>query len=163
MPKFGVVPPEVPVTGDVTLLAPKMQVAVAAILAGMTKAGFNAKAFETMRSDERQKFLFGFGRTYDDGRGTVTKVSDARKGWHRFSLAVDIVENDKSPWDAPQAFWQTLGKLAEANGLTWGGRWKFLDLPHCQWAGAPISPTDLDRALLASDGPEAVWKKYGAV
>lgn len=163
MPKFGVVPPEVPVTGDVTLLAPKMQVAVAAILAGMQKAGFNAKAFETMRSAERQSFLFGFGRTYDDGRGTVTKVSDVRKGWHAHSLAVDIVENDKSPWDAPQAFWQALGKLAEANGLTWGGRWKFLDLPHCQWAGCPTSPSALDIALLAESGPLAVAKKYGAV
>ena len=45
MPKFGVVPLEVPVQGSVLFLAPKMQVAVAAMLAGMTKAGFNAKCF----------------------------------------------------------------------------------------------------------------------
>ena len=163
MPKFGVVPPEVPVIGAIKFLAPKMQVATLAILEGMRQAGFNARAFETLRTAERQRFLYGFGRDYDDGRGTVTKVQDVRKGWHAFSLAVDIVEADRSPWDAPQAFWQTLGKLAEANGLTWGGRWKFLDLPHSQWGGCPTSPTDLDRALLASDGPEAVHRKYGAL
>lgn len=163
MPKFGTVPPEVPVIGDVTRLAPKMQEAVAKVMAGMAKAGFNAKVFETLRTAERQTFLHGFGRDYDDGRGTVTKVADVRKGWHAYGLAVDIVEADRSPWDAPQAFWQTLGKLAEAHDLRWGGRWKFLDLPHSQWAKAPISPTALDIALMADEDVEAVWKKYSAM
>lgn len=156
-------PAEVPVTSRVTALAPKMQVAVEAIINQMADAGHKAKVFETLRTAERQAFLYGFGRTYDDGRGTVTKVQDARKGWHFYGLAVDIVQNDTSPWDAPQAFWQTLGKCAEANGLTWGGRWKFLDLPHSQWAGCPTSPTALDIALAAESGIEAVWKKYGAI
>lgn len=156
-------PAEVPVTSRVTALAPKMQVAVEAIVKQMADLGHKAKVFETLRTAERQAFLYGFGRTYDDGRGTVTKVQDARKGWHYYGLAVDIVQNDASPWDAPQAFWQTLGKCAEANGLTWGGRWKFLDLPHSQWAGCPTSPTALDIALAAESGIEAVWKKYGAI
>lgn len=156
-------PAEVPVTSRVTALAPKMQVAVEAIIKQMADAGHKAKVFETLRTAERQAFLYGFGRTYDDGRGTVTKVQDARKGWHFYGLAVDIVQNDASPWDAPQAFWQTLGKCAEANGLTWGGRWKFLDLPHSQWAGCPTSPTALDIALAAESGIGAVWKKYGAI
>lgn len=156
-------PVEVPVTSRVTALAPKMQVAVEAIIKQMADLGHKAKVFETLRTAERQAFLHGFGRTYDDGRGTVTKVQDARKGWHFYGLAVDIVQNDASPWDAPQAFWQTLGKCAEANGLTWGGRWKFLDLPHSQWAGCPTSPTALDIALAAESGIEAVQKKYGAI
>lgn len=156
-------PAEVPVISRLNALAPKMQEAVTAIIKDMADQGFNARVFETLRTDERQAFLYGFGRQYDDGRGTVTKVQDARKGWHRWGMAVDIVENDASPWDAPQAFWQTLGKCAEANGLTWGGRWKFLDLPHSQWAGCPTSPTALDIALAADSGIEAVWKKYGAI
>jgi len=156
-------PAEVPVTSRVTALAPKMQVAVEAIIKQMADLGHKAKVFETLRTAERQAFLHGFGRTYDDGRGTVTKVQDARKGWHFYGLAVDIVQNDASPWDAPQAFWQTLGKCAEANGLTWGGRWKFLDLPHSQWAGCPTSPTALDISLATESGIEAVWKKYGAI
>ena len=156
-------PEEVPVTSRVTALAPKMQTAVLAIVKEMADAGHGAKVFETLRTAERQKFLHGFGRLYDDGRGTVTKVEDARKGWHYYGLAVDIVQNDKSPWDAPQSFWQTLGKLAEKHGLTWGGRWKFLDLPHSQWGGAPISPTALDIALAQEQGIEAVQRKYGAL
>lgn len=156
-------PAEVPVISRLTVLAPKMQVAVLAIIKEMADAGHNAKVFETLRTPERQAFLYGFGRVYDDGRGIVTKVQDSRKGWHHYGLAVDIVQNDNSPWDAPQAFWQTLGKCAEKHGLTWGGRWKFLDLPHSQWAGCPTSPTALDAALMADDGMEAVWRKYSAI
>lgn len=162
MGRFGVVPAEVRVQSAVTLLAPKMRVAVTGILSGMVAAGFAAKVFETLRTAERQTFLHGFGRLYDDGRGTVTKVSDVRRGWHAYGLAVDIVEDDRSPWNASQAFWQTLGRLAEAHGLTWGGRWKFLDLPHSQWGRAPTSPTVLDGTLLAGGGAGAVWAKYGA-
>ncbi len=153
-------PAEVPVISRLNALAPKMQVAVEAIVKGMAEAGHKAKVFETLRTAERQAFLYGFGRQYDDGRGTVTKVQDARKGWHYFGMAVDIVENDSSPCNASQSFWQTLGKLAEKHGLTWGGRWKFLDLPHSQWGGAPVSPTALDIALASESGIEAVWKKY---
>lgn len=156
-------PAEVPVISRVNALAPKMQVAVEAIIKGMADAGHKAKVFETLRTAERQAFLYGFGRQYDDGRGTVTKVQDARRGWHFFGLAVDIVESDATPWNASQAFWQTLGKLAEQHGLTWGGRWKFLDLPHCQFANCPTSPTDLDRSLYAEAGMEAVWAKYKAL
>ena len=163
MPKFGTVPPEVPVISRVNALAPKMQEAVEKIVKEMASLGHNARVFETLRTPERQAFLYGFGRTYDDGRGTVTKVQDASKGWHYFGLAVDIVQNDNSPWDAPQAFWQTLGKCAEKHNLTWGGRWKFLDLPHSQWGGAPTSPTALDIALARDEGIEAVQRKYGAV
>ena len=49
-----------------------------AIVKEMADAGHNAKVFETLRTAERQEFLYGFGRQYDDGRGTVTKVQDVR-------------------------------------------------------------------------------------
>lgn len=156
-------PAEVRVQGDPNLLAPLMRKAALAVVADMRNAGHAARIFETLRTPERQAFLFGFGRTYDDGRGMVTKVADVWKGWHAYGLAVDIVQDDKSPWDAPQAFWQTLGKSAEAHGLRWGGRWKFLDLPHSQWGKAPISPTPQDALLAGKEGIAAVWAKYGAV
>jgi hypothetical protein len=162
MPKFGTVPPEVRVQGDPKFLAPKMREAALAVVADMAKAGHQARIFETLRTPERQAFLHGFGRVYDDGRGTVTKVADVWKGWHAYGLAVDIVQADATPWDAPQAFWQTLGKCAEAHGLRWGGRWKFLDLPHSQWGKAPMSPTAEDAKLAASAGLPAVWARYGA-
>lgn len=162
MAKFGTVPSEVRVQGDPLFLAPRVRLAALGIVADLGRAGHAARIFETLRTPERQTFLHGFGRLYDDGRGTVTKVADVWKGWHAYGLAVDIVQDDKTPWDAPQAFWQALGKSAEAHGLRWGGRWKFLDLPHSQWGGAPISPTVADAALAASEGIAAVWQKYGA-
>ena len=69
-------PAEVPVISRVNAMAPKMQDAVLAIVKEMADAGHNAKVFETLRTEERQAFLYGFGRKYDDGRGTVTKVED---------------------------------------------------------------------------------------
>lgn len=156
-------PAEVPVQSGTGGLAPKVQEAVERVLSRMRAEGFNPRLFETLRTAERQDFLFGFGRRYDDGRGIVTKVQSHLHGWHGYGLAVDIVENDATPWTAPQAFWNALGAAAEANGMTWGGRWKFLDVPHIQWGGCRVSPSARSRELLASGGPPAVWAEVGAL
>jgi peptidoglycan L-alanyl-D-glutamate endopeptidase CwlK len=129
----------------------------------MVEQGFAPRVFETLRTKERQAFLYGFGRDYDDGRGMVTKVHDAETGWHFYGLAVDIVEDDASPWTAPQAFWRCLGESAEAEGMVWGGRWKFTDLPHIQWGKCKVSPSDHARKLYAAGGVEAVWRACGAL
>lgn len=163
MPRFGVVPREVPVERSLEVVAPAVRHAVERVLRRMVHAGHSPRVFETLRTQERQAFLYGFGRDYDDGRGTVTKVADADRGWHFYGLAVDIVENDATPWDASQAFWRCLGESAEAEGMTWGGRWKFVDLPHIQWGRCRISPTQAARDLYASGGREAVWAAVGAL
>lgn len=160
MPNLPKPPAEVPVNSSLDGLAPKVRDAALAVVADMKALGFNARIFETLRTPERQAFLYGFGRLYDDGRGTVTKVENVRKGWHAYGLAVDIVENDSSPWTAPQAFWQALGKSAEKHGFTWGGRWKFTDLPHVQWSGCPTSPSPLD---VATPDNASIWAKYKAL
>ena len=45
-------------------------------------------------------------------------------------------------WDntTPEAHatWQKFGKIVKDCGLTWGGEWKFVDLPHVElpwWTG----------------------------
>jgi peptidoglycan L-alanyl-D-glutamate endopeptidase CwlK len=51
------------------------------------------------------------------------------------SLAVDIVPlvNGKPIWSATAPVWQKVGKLGEAAGLEWAGRWKrFREFPHFQ-------------------------------
>ena len=159
MGRFGVVPREVPVESSLAGLAPRVAAAVTRIVARMEAEGHRPRVFETLRTIERQAFLYGFGRDYDDGRGIVTKVRDARRGMHYYGLAVDIVENDATPWTAPQAFWNALGAAAKAEGMAWGGNWKFLDLPHIQWGGAPTTPP----ASWAVMTPEAVWAKVGAL
>lgn len=155
-------PPEVPRIWTLDRLAPRFRRAVEAILADVSKE----KVFETLRTDERQVFLYGFGRDYDDPigpRGAVTNARTAMGGWHFYGLAVDIVEDDRTPWIAPAAFWQALGLAAERHGCKWGGRWKRVDLPHIQWGRCRKSPSQRARELYASGGREAVWREVGAL
>jgi len=155
-------PAEVPRIWTLDRLAPRFRDAVEAILVDVQKE----RVFETLRSDERQRFLYGFGREYDDligPRGAVTNARTAMGGWHFYGLAVDIVEDDATPWIAPAAFWQSLGLAAERHGCAWGGRWKRVDLPHVQWGKCRKSPSQRARVLYQSGGLEAVWREVGAL
>lgn len=155
-------PAEVPRDANILLLAPKFRRAVEAICADMTAAGWCCRVFEANRTDDRQRYLYGFGREYDDGRGPVTKAKDTSRSWHGYGLAVDVVEDDATPWIAPQAFWQALGAAAERHGCTWGGRWKLVDLPHIQWGKCRQSPSLLSVQLKQDGGLPAVWDAVGA-
>jgi hypothetical protein len=132
--KLPLPPAEIPRISSLDALQPKFRAQVEAIVQGMKDAGFKPLVFETVRTNERQRFLYGFGREYDDGRGQVTRVKTAAGGCHLPGLAVDIVENDDTPWIAVPKFWKTLGQLAKAQGCVWGGNWKRADLPHVQAA-----------------------------
>lgn len=158
---FGTVPKEVSAQRTSAGCAPGFVAAVMRTLARLD-GGRTELPFEWLRTAERQAYLYGHGRDYSDGRGIVTRASSALLSWHGFGLAVDVVEKDATPWDAPMSFWQELGEAGEAEGLAWGGRWHTPDWPHLQWGVCPASPTDGDRALFASAGIEAVWARYGA-
>lgn len=162
MPRFGNVPPEIPVQRSLDICAPKFAAAVREMM-HILEGGLQEQVFETMRTRERQSFLFGFGRDYDDGRGIVTKASTQLTSWHGFGLACDVVEKDATPWSAPVTFWNAIGDAALEVGLTWGGTWTKPDLPHVQWGRCPASPTDEDRILFRTVGMSAVWSKYGAI
>jgi peptidoglycan L-alanyl-D-glutamate endopeptidase CwlK len=155
-------PAEVPRIDALTDVAPQFRAAIANVVADMRAAGFKVRVFETLRTNERQQYLYGFGREYDDGRGPVTKAATAENGWHFFGLAADLVEDDATPWIAPQLFWQTLGLVAERHGCTWGGRWQVVDLPHLQWGNCRQSPSERARNLYRQGGREAVWREVGA-
>lgn len=155
--------PEPPRIASLYHLAPQFRVAVERILADMKAAGWKCRVFESVRTNERQQYLYGFGRDYDDGRGPVTKARTALGGWHFYGLAVDIVEDDATPWVAPQAFWQALGRAAERHGCKWGGRWETVDLPHVQFGKCRVSPSEKSRLLYAKGGHVAVWKAVGAL
>lgn len=152
----------VPHSSSLDGLAPAFRAALMQTVEMMKKLGHQPRIFETTRTLERQAFLYGFGRTWDDGRGVVTHSKTNMVTWHGYGLAADIVEDDKTPWNATPAFWNDLGKCAEANGLTWGGRWKFLDLPHVQWAKCHRSPTSSAQFIAKNSGVEAVWRVYKA-
>jgi hypothetical protein len=153
-------PPEVPRIATLDRLAPAMKRAVEAVLVDVP----TARVFETIRTEERQEYLYGFGREYDDAkpRGAVTAAKTALNGWHAYGLAVDIVEDDATPWIAPNGFWQSLGLAYEKHGCVWGGRWKRIDLPHGQFGGCTVAPDSFIRQMYRSEGLEAVWGEVGA-
>jgi len=157
MAKLPMPPPEVPRQDSLDGLAPKFRTALEAIIRDVEAEGWQVRVFETIRTNERQEYLYGFGREYDDGRGPVTRSPTATKSWHIYGLAADLVQDDATPWVAPQAFWQAIGKAAEKNGCTWGGTWDILDLPHVQLKKCPTSPSTIHQRLLKEDGVESVW------
>lgn len=127
----------------------------------MAALGYPVKVAETMRTAERQAYLYGFGREYDDGRGEVTKAETHLVSWHGYGLAADLVHGERF-WNATRDFWDALGKCAELRGLTWGGRWTSPDRPHVQWGQCRRSPSRRARELLAQGGLPEVWRIVGA-
>ena len=153
LPTLPAAPAEVPVQSDLSVLAPFFREAVERVVADMTAWGYTPQVFETMRTEERQAFLYGFGRTYDDGRGVVTHSQSADDTWHGYGLAVDII-------------------CARRHGLVWGGDWNsnwsindesFSDRPHIQWGATRRSPSAKAVELRAKGGLIAVWSAVAAM
>lgn len=167
-------PPAVPRQRAVELLAPAMRRAVDELLKHRGRRLHNAttaddadaltEIFETLRSNERQRFLYGQGRDY--AGKIVTKAYDAAWSWHGYGAAIDII-HPRLMWDAPEIWWETLAQDAELFKLFPGRRFKSIpDSPHIQWrsSGAtlmPLSPTAQDRADHRAGRIDAVWKRYG--
>jgi len=157
-------PSEPPVIQSLECLAPKFRASVTAMLAHFSSLGFDPIVSESCRTDERQAWLYGFGREWDDGRGVVTHAQTGDHGWHKFGLAVDVISLSEE-WDAPERFWNALGACARIQNLSWGGDWEeFPDRPHVQW-GPPMRQAPSSRAaqLFAQGGNAAVWREVGAL
>lgn len=71
----------------------------------------------------------------DEADEEVTKA-DGGQSPHNFNLARDIVPMKSKGviwWKAPKALFHTMGSIAEAHGLTWGGNFKSIyDPPHVE-------------------------------
>lgn len=163
--------PEPPPNRDMTKLAPLFAEKVFTLIANMKERKHDAFVFEGFRSDARADWLFKSGREFDDGRGIVTKAKTARKSWHRYGLAVDIISASKE-WNAPLTFWADLRTIATSLGLTSGDDWDrdgipveddpdehLTDRPHVQWhcEGMNVTPSDHAWELLQTKGVEMVW------
>ena len=92
--------------------------------------GYEMAILEGYRSPERQNDLAKMG-------GSVTNAR-AFQSWHQYGLAADcaflrngkIVISERDPW--AMRGYQLYGQVAEAQGLTWGGRWKMMDFGHTE-------------------------------
>lgn len=181
MARFGTIPPEPPTITSLGGCAPALQRAVPLVLAAMASRGLPSKIRETLRTNERQAWLQGFGRRYDDDRGIVTNVPTkdmelsaelaavaAEHGWHFYGTAVDIVHATLED-GAPASYWDALAEEYERAGMTAGRRWTHMrggegDKPHGQ-CGPPMlaNPSDHAPELFALGGREEVWRVVQAL
>ena len=127
---------DVPAIRTLDGLAPQFRTALCLLLAHVP----DAMIAETLRTPERQSFLYGFGRDYDDGRGIVTHAPTNLTSWHGYGLAADVIHGTRG-WDASEAWFRAMGAAAKRVGLFWGGDWR----------------------LLAASGVRAVWESVHAL
>jgi hypothetical protein len=155
--------PEPPPIDTLDDLAPGFVAKALRVEAAMQAIGWHICRRETLRTAERQSWLYGFGRTWDDGRGIVTYAPTALHGWHFFGLAIDYGDSRYEGGSEPEAFFADLESCAVAEGLVSGSDWHRKDEPHVQFGpGMKVTPSEEAAALLASGGLSAVWAAVGA-
>lgn len=149
------------VQSDLRLLAPRFGLAVADALNACWKRGLDPVVFESLRTNERQQWLYAQGRTRPGE--IVTNARDVWGSWHGYGLAVDVI-SAKHAWGAPAEWWAAVAREFKARGCVWGGDWKMRDLPHVQH-GAPMrqSPSPRARELWTEGGFRAVWEEVRAL
>jgi len=91
----------------------------------MGQFGAHVHVTEGRRSQARQTVLFAQGRT-TPGR-IVTNTLASR---HLTGRAFDVDFVGVAADQVHPAWWQFTGKVGEALGLRWGGRWTLLDFRH---------------------------------
>lgn len=99
--------------------------------------GIDVIITSTFRDHESQNALYAQGRT---APGSIVTKAKGGQSMHNWKVAFDFVpnRNGKLVWGttgADLAVWERCGVIAESVGLEWGGRWKFKDMPHCQFTG----------------------------
>lgn len=123
-------------------LHPDLVVRLERVFSAMTALGFPMRLIEGVRTQDRQRELYAQGRTKPGKIVTkadgVTNRSNHQIKADGFGHAADCAFSDdpRTPrdetWDESMP-WHAYGALAEAVGLTWGGRWQTLrDLPHVE-------------------------------
>lgn len=112
------------------LLDPDFRQRLLTVFQLMAQKGYQMALIEGYRSPGRQNYLASLGPQ-------VTNAG-AFQSYHQFGLASDcafyrdgkLVISEKDPW--AMAGYRLYGELAEAAGLTWGGRWKMMDFGHVE-------------------------------
>lgn len=121
----------------------QFQSALERVMQRMGEAGYPMKITSSMRTTEQQRKLFAQGRTKP---GKIVTEADGviKKSLHQVGKASDLdFLGSKKPWDL-------LGKMAEEEGLVWGGSWKTLkDYGHVQ-LGTELPPSDVPAMKMAA-------------
>ena len=117
---------------DLALLVDYFEVRVRAVIAGMQARGFDPVSFETLRSQARQRWLYGIGRTHDLQQKPATWTMHSK---HLVGKACDIISASRK-WDWPE-FYAALKEEALAQGLKdcRGGLDFSWEQCHVEWDG----------------------------
>ena len=160
---------------DMNLLDPIVAKKAKQLQAKCKRAGIPIMIVETLRTLDTQRAY------YAQGREVLDKVNDLRRKaglWaiaihqnrritgtlesiHLYECAFDfaLIKRGHPIWDTKADLndndlpdYEEIGRIAEGLGLTWGGRFKFRDMVHCQYKGG-LTLADLRAGKRPSDKP----------
>lgn len=125
---------------------PELKARVMKLVEALAHQGLDLVLTQGVRSVAQQQALYAHGR-YRPGKivtncDGLVRVSNHQPKLDGYGYAVDVAWRDQTgaiTWEGP---WPTLGTLAAAHGLIWGGTWtRFPDRPHLELPplSAPIA------------------------
>lgn len=123
---------------------PDLKARVIALVAALAQQGLTLVLTQGVRSVAQQQALYAQGR-YKPGKivtncDGLIKASNHQPKADGYGYAVDVawVIDGHVTWEGP---WETLGQMATAHGLAWGGDWKWRDQPHLELPPSSAAPT----------------------
>lgn len=133
---------------DISKALPAWQDFINGVKGDMSKAGFEAIAFDVVR-------------TAEEAERNAAKGTGIKDSMHGYECATDFI-CAKHGWQCKAKkcrFFEVLGVVIEKRGGLWGGRFPKVDQPHSQ--GVSIAMQKEMRAL--GKGPEARTKRNALV
>lgn len=135
--------------------APSLQTKVKALILAAADDGIVLQVVQGLRTFAEQDALYAQGRTR---AGAIVTHARGGQSHHNFGLACDLapVVNGQVSWN--DKLFTPIGHWADLTGLSWGGKWKFRDLPHVELNGLPNTATLL--GWYKHGGLAAVWSHF---
>jgi peptidoglycan LD-endopeptidase CwlK len=118
---------------NIKTLNPKVQGLARKLIETATAQGIHVKVISGHRTYAEQNDLYAQGRTKP---GPIVTKAKGGQSNHNFATAFDvgIFSADGKKYIEESNAYDEVGKIGEALGLEWGGRWtKMVDEPHFQY------------------------------
>ena len=132
--------PSRPVPYDPSHLDPAFRAKLDTAFEQLRAQGYDPRVFEGARTQRRQAWLYGQGRTsfpvYGRTGTQVTWTLQASNHGTYPARGVDVI-SASTGW-SNMDFFRALGVAVKAQGLNWGGDWRVRDYPHVEvepWTG----------------------------
>lgn len=126
------------------------------LLKRCSKLGLNVIITQTLRDVEYQNFLYAKGRT---SGGKIVTNAKGGSSYHNYGLAFDICKNVGGHEYDDLKFFESVGKVWEEMGGTWGGNFKSIpDKPHFEFSGG-MKLDNLKNGEKLSNDTKMSWEK----